>query len=543
MKLKALLTLCLAGATLTAVAQTHVEGMEYYKADQLNNAKELLQRSMNNSGTDKAISNYYLGQIALDEGDKATAKKYFEAGIAQNPENAYNYVGLGQIDLINGMVKEAENNFKLAEKYCKKDASLEIAIARAYNNVNPVSYQKQIAKAVEKARKYNMANADIFIFEGDVEKANKNVGPAAAKYEMAVNNDKNATAAYVKYANLFTQVNPDYAIRMLKDLLKVNPQSALGQRELANAYYNKQDFNNAANEYGSYVNNPSHFKNDEDRYAFLLFYGQNYKKGYDYATKLLNENPGNFTAQRYQFMNAAQLPELADQYLPLAESLYSKHLTDPKNNKFAAIDYILIADEFTKANRTDEAINVLKEAIKENPSNATFEKQLAMIYVDANNLSKASDEFENYLAKIDKPNYNDYIQQATFSYYAGVENKDNISEANRYYSKAAEFANKAQEDRPDLHKPNKILGDIAKQQASKDKVESAAVPYYEIAIQKLEALPNASSYASDAKEMYNYMGNYYLDMKDVAKAKEFFNKYLQLDPDNNAYRKFVEGLK
>ena len=30
-----------------------------------------------------------------------------------------------------------------------------------------------------------------------------------SKYEMAANYDKNATEAYVKYANLFTMVNPD----------------------------------------------------------------------------------------------------------------------------------------------------------------------------------------------------------------------------------------------------------------------------------------------------------------------------------------------
>ena len=63
------------------------------------------------------------------------------------------------------------------------------------------------------------------------------------------------------------------------------------------------------------------------------------------------------------------------------------------------------------------------------------------------------------------------------------------------------------------------------------------------AIDLLEASPNRDRYATDAKTMYNYMGNYYLDQKDVAKAKEYFVKYLQLDPNNEDYRKFVESLK
>lgn len=49
MKFKGIMTLCLAGFAISANAQTHVEGAEYYKADQFDNAKELLLRSLNNS--------------------------------------------------------------------------------------------------------------------------------------------------------------------------------------------------------------------------------------------------------------------------------------------------------------------------------------------------------------------------------------------------------------------------------------------------------------------------------------------------------------
>lgn len=46
MKFKGILTLCLAGASFGVFAQSHVEGEEYYKADQLTNAKDLLLRSL-----------------------------------------------------------------------------------------------------------------------------------------------------------------------------------------------------------------------------------------------------------------------------------------------------------------------------------------------------------------------------------------------------------------------------------------------------------------------------------------------------------------
>lgn len=542
MKFKAFFSLCIAAGAFTSFAQTHVEGVEYFKADQFDNARELLERNMANANTDKAIANFYLGQIALRNGDTAKASGYFQKGIDENPEYGYNYVGQGEILLKKGEVKEAEKMFKTAESKVKKDPAMQVQIARAYYNVDPVAYTKEIDKRLDKARRINIEAPDIFIFEGDALADQKDWGNAGTKYEMAASYNPQGSDAYVKYANLFTQVNPEYAINMLCQLLKQNPNSALGQRELANAYYNNKDFANAALEYGKYVKNPNHFKQDEDRYAFLLFYGQKYQDGYDFATQLLQANPQNFTARRYQFMNAAQLPALKEQLLPMAEELLAAHKANP-SNKFAPIDYTLIAEEFQIAKRPDEAVAVLEEAMKENPDNAAFNKQLAMTYVDESDFAKAADAYKGYLKKIGEPGYNDFVQQALFSYFAGVTNKENTpSLSETSFNDAVTYADKALAIMQN-YKPVKIKGDVAKQRATKEEVEKAAAPLYTEAISLLEASADPSRYAADAKEMYNYLGNYYLDQKDVAKAKEYFNKYLIYDPNNEDYRKFVESLK
>ena len=553
MKFKSLLTAAfVAGISLSGMAQTHKEGVEYYKADQFNNAKELLQRNMNNAATDKAISNYYLGLIALEEGNKSEAANYFNAGTQANPEYAFNYVGLGQIQLMDGNKKGAEDLFKEAKGKMKEKAekaSLDIAIARAYYNVDPVAYSKEIEKNVQQAQKDSpkqgpaFTDPSIYVFEGDRFKDQKDFGKAAGQYEMATTYNPDATEAYVKYANLFTQVNQQFAIDMLSKLLSINPESALAQRELANAYYNAGKFNEAASQYEKYIKNPNHFKQDEDRYAFLLFYGGNYQDGYNYATQLLNANPSNFTAQRYQFMNAAQIDSMRDQLLPLAENLVASHKANPAN-KFAPIDYILIGDELSQAGRPKDAQALFEEAIADDPTNPEYYKQLALVYVKENNLSKAADTFQNYVANREKPGYNDYVQQATYAFYAGVENqKDNPDKANQYYAMAQENADKAAAIAPNYPKPLKISGDIAKQKASEDQVASIAVPFYTKAIEIIESSDDPSRYSSDAKEMYNYMGNYYLDQNDRPTAISYFEKYLQLDPNNEPYRKFVDGLR
>lgn len=546
MKFKGLLSLCLAGVALSASAQTHVEGKEYFHADQYTYAQDLLQRSLQNPQTDKSVSNYYLGRIAILAKKPAEAEKYFNTGLSANPENPYNYVGLGQLLLAKGDLKGAKERFKEAEKLVKKDAALDIAIARAYYDVDPVAYDKQITSYVEKARKVSKSESpEIYIFEGDMLADKKDWGGAGSKYEMATTFDNQATPAYVKYANLFTQVNPQFAIDMLKKLLANNPQSALGQHELAEAYYNKKDYANAAQEYGKYVKNPSHFKSDESRYAFLLFYDGKYKQGYDFATQLLAQDPSNFTAQRYQFMNAAQIKEMKDQMLPLAEKLYAAHKSNPDKNKFAAIDYTLIAGELQDAKRVDEAIDVLNEAVTVMPDNANMYKQLAFAYIAGDHMmDKAADAYQQFINHTEEPGYNEFVQQAILDYYAGLESKDaDAARSKTFMDKANEYADKAAAILPDNYKPVMIKGDILKALGGSENAASSAQPLYEKAAELIAASPDPSKYARDAKTIYAYLGNYYYTNRQDAKAKEYFNKYLELDPNNEQIRKFADSLK
>lgn len=544
MKLRSLILSGVALVSLSVFAQTHTQGIEYYKADQFYNAKDLLTRNLNNPGTDKSLSFYYLGQIALRNGNKAEAKKYFDDGVAQNPENPYNYVGLGYLALKNGETKEAEKYFKEAESKAKKDQSVQVEIARAYYDAdavnNKAAYEKRIANALKKDSK----NPDIYIFEGDVLRNeayqtgdNKFYGQAAAKYDMAKSNDPTSAVAYVKYADMYMNArNPGEAIRILEELIGNNPSSALGQRELANAYYENNQYDKAAAKYGEYVKNPNHFKDDEDRYAFILFYDNNYQKGYDYATALLKENPNNFSAMRYQFMNAAQIESMQGTLLPLAEKLLAAHKSNP-DNKFAPIDYTLIADELARDQRPEDAEAVLQEAMREIPNNANFNKQLALIYIDSGDYDKAADTYTGFIEKTANPGYNEYTQQALYAYFAGLKNDDD-----KYYQMATDYANRAKDALPNQYKPHKILGDIAIAKGGKENAALAGQPEYAIAFDLLQANPDPR-YNNDAKVIYNYLGNYYLEKKDVPTAKSYFSKYLELDPDNADYRKFVDSLK
>lgn len=504
MKLKSLISLCMAGCAAAGFAQTHVDGEEYFKAGQYNNAYNLLERSLSNPSTDKAVSNYYLGSYWILGKDNAKARQHFEAGIAADPENSLNYVGLGKLLLMKGDVKGAEAQFKLAEKFAKKNPTVAVAIARAYYDVDPIAYDAKIQKLVEKAQKQNMQNPDIYIFLGDVERDNKNIGGAAGKYDMAKGYDPKSAVAYVKNAELYHKVNPSLAISSLKELLQNNPTSALGQHELAETYEEQGDYKNAAIEYGKYVNNPAHFKSDESKYAFLLYYDKQYKKGYDYATALLKEDPSNFDAQRYQFINAVNIPDIHDQVLPMAEALYASHKSDPKKKPLSFIDYFFIQSQLNSNGRYDEAAAILQEGI-DNPNLEKFRPQLT------------TQQFQTFLTG------------AKTKMGAGFKEvqANNKEGADRLFAEGIDLAQKASKVDPASYEPVYLMGTLTSLSGNTTK----GYELYEQAAAMLDA-SGVKGHEANAKLIYKMLGDYFTGLKQNDKAKNYYNKYLELDPEN-----------
>ncbi|MDE5969421.1 MAG: tetratricopeptide repeat protein, partial [Muribaculaceae bacterium] len=132
MKFKLLFSFLFAGALTLSAQQGYKDGIEYFRADQPEEAEIILNRTINDAGTDKAEAYYYLGQIELQKGNVAAAKEDFNKGIQINGQNPKNYIGLGMIDLKNGNKAGAEAQFKAARDIDKKNPLVAVEIARAY---------------------------------------------------------------------------------------------------------------------------------------------------------------------------------------------------------------------------------------------------------------------------------------------------------------------------------------------------------------------------------------------------------------------------
>lgn len=527
MKLKAILALMLAG-TLGAAAQSqgYLDGIEYYKAGQYENAKTILENTIGASSTDKALANYYLGQTELALDNKAAAKKYFEAGIAANPENGYNYVGLGAIDLLNKDAKAAEENFKKAQSFAKKNNEVIVAIARAYYNADPVAYAKEIEKYLAKAHKDSKhGEASIYILEGDMLFDQEQWGQAAGKYEMATGYDKGNPEGYVKYANSYFRVNPQFSIDKLREFLALAPNSALAQRELAEKLYEANYWKQASEQYGKYIQNPNHFPQDKARYSVLLYYGENYPQSLQVAKEVLAQKTDNFLMQRLLFLNEAQLGQY-DQAIQDGEAFFAKN----PDGYFTSNDYTTLADAYSQVGNDSVAVSKIEAAVAKYPDNGDLYNTLSSYYTKSKNYAKAADAYDKYLATLEEPSLNDYFSASGRWLNAAATAP---ADADDLRTTAAEkglvYVNKALEGAP--NNPNLYQRKARLQMAANhNQPTQAVVDDYMKMVELLDADPanadpaNPQNDLNMYKEAYMFSVKHYQDNGD----KDNVSKYNEL---------------
>ena len=544
MKSKILLSLLLSGS-ITCFAQGYKDGIEYYKVSEYDNAKELLERNLNDASTNKSEAFYYLGCVALENGNTAAAKDYFQKGQSAG-SCQLNLVGLGQIELKAGNKKAAEENFSLAIKNSpKKDAKILVAIARAYYEVDGVKYAKEIADYIKKARKNNKVEADTPILEGDMAAAEDKTGDAQGMYDEAISYDPTKSEPYVKYARALFKVSPQQAISRLQDLLQQNPTSALAQRELAEKYYENDQWTKAAEQYGEYIKNPNHFKQDEVRYASLLFYGKKYHESLDLARQIEAALPATdknvFYMKRLQLYNLVAMEDWAGAD-EAAKALFAMNV--PAGAKYEVKDYTDYADALKKLGRTQEALALRVKAYEANPDKLDLLKDLSDGYSDAEDYVNSAKYYQMFVDKGDYKTNDLFVLSKKYFYVAAY---DSVPESKAVaVANALKYVDMVNEKMADnvrmqilvnLHKA-KVL-----QVSEVDKKEGKAVDTYKKVLELLDQDPaNLADRKDDYILAYNYLANYYFATGDKETMKGYYIKWLEADPGNDALRKYVEGL-
>lgn len=541
MKIRTIFSLLLGGMALTGFAQGgYQDGVDYYNADRFDKAKTILEKTLNDPSTNKAVSYFYLGELALDENNPTAAADNFNKGVQADPAYGYNYVGLGQIALKNGNKSEAERNFKQALEGNKKDASVMAAIARAYFNVDPTAYAKEIDKYIANALKVSKnKEAQVYVLKGDMAKGT-DIGQAAGFYEQAIIYDEESgdinPQAYVKYANLYNKVNPDFAIGKLVELNEKLPTSALAQSELAEKYYDGNQFTKAAEQYGKYIKNPNHFQGDEQRYSGLLYFGKKYQESLDVANQVLAADPDNEYMQRMVMLNKAALKDFAG-----AEEA-AKKLFAHTNAKFTATDYTTYGDVLGELQRPQEAIDAYMKAYNLNPEkNKQILSNISSMYTDLQDYQKAAETMQQYVDAGDA-SLNDYFTLSNRYKNLGIslpEGSPERAEAANNGIKYVDMAIESAANKGPLYR-NKATLMMIRDGAE---ITPELVQTYKDMLAAYDEDPaNKTKYADAYKSAYNNLANYYLKAGDKEQAKAYFEMFLEIDPENQALRDYIQKM-
>ena len=528
-------------------AKKAIDAEQFEKAKTI--LKSLLQAKPSNGTASFLLGNVYMSQKELD-----SAKIYYQKGITGSDGAKLNYIGLGQLDLEAKNQTAAQSNFDIAIKDAKrKDATVPTYIARAYMNISKPDYKNAIT-ILERAKIDSPQNADLLLALGDAYYLENKQNEAYSSYRSAFQIDPTMLRAKMQLGVLLKGAKSyDLAINSFNEVIAINPNYGPVYRELAETYYkwgrNKpskaaENMQLAISNYDKYMSMTDYSLASRMRRADFLVLLKNWPELEKEANKMIELDKVNPRIYRYLAYSAFENGNV-DVALKSLESFISN-----PNSKVIAKDYIYLAEiKFKKAIAADgltmdptlyaSGLVDLKKALELEP----------LATEDLNDIGK-------------KLFSKKFYKEAAPIFELGTKNTEdkNYVDDNIYYGLSVLYGNSKKDVKADPI-------ELKNADAALDKVIVAAPSYqdaflykarinrlaeneefiiknYESYIAKLTEkgeLANAT-HKTKIVESYNNLAASYAN-KDKAKAIEYFNKTLAIDPTNDYATKSLATLK
>jgi predicted Zn-dependent protease len=543
----------LATATVSK-AQDIEQAKKAIDAEQYEKAKSMLKSIVQAKPTNGRAA-FLLGNIYLKQNIEDSAKIYFQKGLAGTDGGKLNYIGLGQIDLDHNNASAAQSNFASATKDVKKkDTEEYVAVAKAYMNADKPDYKAALA-ALEKAKAANPTDANVQLALGDAYYGDKNQNEAYAAYRNAFQTDgtliraKMQLGVLLKGAKAYTE-----AVKAFNDVIATNPNYGPVYRELAETYYywgnnEPKKYNEyikqALTYYEKYMTLTDYSLTSRMRHADFLILAKDYKALEVEANKMKELDKVNPRILRYLGYSAYE-----NGNTDVAMKSIQDFISNPAN-KVIARDYMYLG--LAKLRKSNNTETKTVDQTLFNAGVADIKKSVEMEITMTNDLSEVGKKF--YEQKL--------FKEAAAIYEIAVTNvtSKNYLLDNFYLGNSIYYDN----TRKDVAKPDPIA--LQKADAAFGKVieaspttqdayifrartnrllenEANIIRYYEDYLRIVTEKGEEEVTKNKAKfiESYNNIGASYANT-DVAKAREFFNKTLALDPANQYAIDSLKQLK
>lgn len=548
MKLVALVFGLLAFVNLQA--QSVQDGLALIHGERYNEAGDLFKKLA--EGSPSADNQYYLGYYYVKTNQLDEAQKAFDKGIQLDEKSYLNQVGLGTVALGKGDKVKAKGYFDTAEKKKGKDAEVLFRIGEAYTLFEKTNDPAEAIRLLDEAVKRDKNLADAYIAKGDALMLRNEGGAAVTAYEYALTAKPNYAPAHNSIGQVYLRgKNYNLALENYKKAIEADPNFAPAYKDLAELYFFAQKFKQAAENFDLYIQKSGTTDPEMKlRAAQFAFTADDYAKSLQLLEDVKGKINNPITLRMYgwsyfktnepdkaiqnltEFMKVAPDKIIGDDYKYLGRA-YNQKVTDGSGYDSTGVSYILKGADMdtskTEASNTYKEVAALFYAAKDFKNAATtYEKGIAL------DTAKASANDYYYLGLSNFQTAQTYtVPTAADSNYA--DSAQIAMDKKNLYLKADSIFATVTQKLPDwpygYYWRASTLYNAYDRQENIDKGISA--PYYQKLTELAEADPDPTKYKSYLRLAYGYLAFYnQTTLKDQAKAKEYWEKLLKVDPDN-----------
>lgn len=430
--------------------------------------------------------------------------------------------------------KAAKDLVKEYLKVYKKDADAIIGLGTIYLQVHNFEKAQEMADLVLANKKMEQSNA--YVLLGDIaalQDSVGNAGAAATQYQTAISINPQNVSAYERYARVYRHVNAEIAVQKLEELRQVKPDYPV-EVKAAEILIADQKYAEAAK---WFAKAPKSQLDETAYYQYIVaeYYSGNAKNALTVAREGLQKHPGSEYLSRLAVMAAVdqgQYPEALT---------YSENVMRGKEKKNYN-DYYYYGQALAGNDKFQEAINAYNKCLELKPNEAEPLSKLSAAYAGLGDGDKALDYQRKYLDKGSTVTSTDWADFANIYVQMGdqVDSLDH-AKAVEYYTQAMGVYEQMTEKFPTLKdwcwvaEASVAMGKLKDLDKVRDLYKKVAD--YEEA--KTEKDANVKNYLTAA---YYFLGYYYSGKNDAATAKSYFEKLLQVDPDNAEAKKAL-GLE
>ncbi len=484
------------------------------------------------------LASYFLDTVNISFKSIAPkAVERFKKGIAANPNEPLNYVGLGKVAVIQDNTAMADENFAKAQTFLParkvkssltkpEQANLLIRIADAYVQVGSRD-TALVFGLLRKAEQLDPKNPELFLLRGDYYINTLNDGSHAAEnYKRSQDFSPQSTRARVRLGQLYTRIKSyEDALGYYQDAVAIDPSFAPAYLEMGFLFAKTKQQEESKKYFKKYLDLSKGNIAAKRKYANMLIQTDDYKGAIEQITQILVMDSVSFNdlnrALAYSYYEEKQLPR--------AKYYINKFFSNSPAEKITAKDYLYLGHILMKTNEDSLGISNLVKSYEKDTTNIDLLTEIATSY---NKIKKYENAARTYQLKIQKnagkPNPNDYFRMGRAYYDA------------RLWVEADSALAKVNRMSPDFE-PAWVLRGRVYSSLDPDTKEGLAKPFYDKVVER--AILDQAKYAKDLIEAYSYLGYYFLVNKQYCESLGYWDKIVGIDPNNENAKSALNDLK